>query len=130
MGNLSFVLSAYQFELIVSASISLLAVAAVRLRDSDSEDDDRSPPVFRTAIVVFFSVLGSILALRHLGGVECGVALTFLATIILTVMFLERRSLFSMAFFSAFLRALMVCLLIWGLVVIVGYFCGDTDLLI
>jgi hypothetical protein len=128
LGNLSFVLSAYQLELIVSASVSLVTVAAIRLRDWDSGSVNRSPPILRAAIVMFFAVLGSILALRHFGGVECGLALTLFATIALTIIFLERQRLFSMAFISAFLKALMVCLMIWGLVVVVRYFCGDTDL--
>lgn len=125
MGTLSSYFIAYQLELIVSASISLLTVGTLRLRDWDSA---RSPPVLRVAVAVFLAVLGGILALRYLNGAMCGLALTLLATIALTVFLLERRPLFSLAFFSAFLEALLVCLLIWGLVVFVGYFSGDTGL--
>jgi hypothetical protein len=127
LDNLSLILASYQLELIVSATLSLLTASTLKLRDLDAEKA-RSPPLVRTVLVMFLAVLGSIVALRHFTGPMCGVALTFFATIAMTVVLVGNRPLLSTAFISAFSRALMVCVLIWGGVVVLRYFSGDMDL--
>lgn len=126
--KLSSVLAAYHLELIVSATLSLLAVVAVRFREATPESIAHAPPMLRTAIVSFFAVLGSILALRDLDEVAGGLAVTALAALALANFVLSRRPLISAAFVSAFLKAFLGCLLIWWVVAVAIYFCGDTHL--
>ncbi len=114
---MSSVLAAYHLELIVSATLSLLAVVAVRFREATPESIAHAPPMLRTAIVSFFAVLGSILALRDLDEVAGGLAVTVLAALALANFVVARRPLISVAFVSAFLKAFLGCLLIWWVVI-------------